>query len=699
MDKISIIIPIYNAEKYIHKCLFSVVNQTYKNLEIICIDDGSTDYSGKILDQYAKDDNRIVVYHTENRGSGNARNVGLKNFTGNYVGFVDSDDWIEPNMYEVLYTTLKNKGTDISAVSFYTDTDITSVPRVNISSIPNIFTQKDILEYIFRLDLYNAFHIAIWNKLYSAKLFNNHNILFNENLTFSDDVLFLPSVILSKQCTGTFVDKPLYHYYQNPTSIMHSNNIEHKLKCLKIAFDGVIKLYQDNDYNNLIDYVKKDYCYHASVLLESAINIQDDNNIKALKNEILRYFDIYSRCNRDTPERIERINKLLGWDENKMNIAFFGLGHICKDFLNNMDKSQNSDYDVKYVVDNNSELWGTIVNGVPVISPDELVKKYSSEVDGVVITVFESRVRNQILTQLKELKIYNISFVHTYPFQNQKYLKKDDLKWYNTEADPIVTYLDVQLADNCNLNCKGCSHFSNLFKEDSFCDLETYKRDLKRISEKTNLIKLHILGGEPFLNKNINEYINYARSVFPDTEIVLYTNGLLIPKQPQDVLNCLSENDVYVTVSSYKPTMKMIDKIAQALDSSKIKWFYPINFDNDADKFYCRLSLKGNTNQANAMAICPANVTIVKDSFLHVCSMEAFFDKYIEYYNLNIDYTPNKIDIYDDSIDWLNLPERLITSIDLCRFCSDKCREFDWEIANNPSVNDWIVDEDEFLDL
>lgn len=103
MNKISIIIPIYNVEQYLPQCLDSIINQTYKNLEIILINDGSTDNSGKICDNYAKVDNRIHVFHKKNEGVSSARNLGLEKCTGDFIGFVDPDDFIELNMYELLY--------------------------------------------------------------------------------------------------------------------------------------------------------------------------------------------------------------------------------------------------------------------------------------------------------------------------------------------------------------------------------------------------------------------------------------------------------------------------------------------------------------------------------------------------------------------------------------------------------------------
>lgn len=117
---ISIIVPVYNVEKYVRKCLDSVVNQAYKDLEILIVDDGSTDGSGKICDEYKKDD-RVKVFHTENRGLSAARNYGIDRAHGEWIGFVDSDDWIEPDMYEVLLKSALETDADIVECGVYTE--------------------------------------------------------------------------------------------------------------------------------------------------------------------------------------------------------------------------------------------------------------------------------------------------------------------------------------------------------------------------------------------------------------------------------------------------------------------------------------------------------------------------------------------------------------------------------------------------
>ncbi len=115
---ISIIVPVYKDEPYLRQCVDSILNQTYRDIEVLLIDDGSPDRCGEICDEFAKKDQRIRVFHTENKGLSAARNLGLREAKGEYIGFVDSDDWIEPDMYEVLLKRMQETGADISVCSF-----------------------------------------------------------------------------------------------------------------------------------------------------------------------------------------------------------------------------------------------------------------------------------------------------------------------------------------------------------------------------------------------------------------------------------------------------------------------------------------------------------------------------------------------------------------------------------------------------
>ena len=175
MKKISVIVPVYNSKKELNKCIESISNQTYKNLEIICIDDGSTDGSGHILDALAQNDERIKVVHKTNKGESNARNIGLKMATGEYIAFCDCDDWIDKEMYEVLAKIIETEKVDLAASSWYKESDDnTQLIQNNLPICEDIITRDKLLKYLYMRDSYRGF-AYMWNKLYKRELFEKQN--------------------------------------------------------------------------------------------------------------------------------------------------------------------------------------------------------------------------------------------------------------------------------------------------------------------------------------------------------------------------------------------------------------------------------------------------------------------------------------------------------------------------------------------
>ncbi|MEI7668283.1 MAG: glycosyltransferase family A protein, partial [Erysipelotrichaceae bacterium] len=166
MELISVIVPVYNVEKYIDRCVSSILNQTYKNLDIILVDDGSQDKSGQICDEYALKDNRIKVLHKSNGGLSDARNKGIELSKGEYISFVDSDDTISNNFIDKLYNLCVNYSSDISMCYFKQFTSEISFNREHESRI-DIFTNIQMLENLIN-EKYVQSTVA-WNKLYKAE--------------------------------------------------------------------------------------------------------------------------------------------------------------------------------------------------------------------------------------------------------------------------------------------------------------------------------------------------------------------------------------------------------------------------------------------------------------------------------------------------------------------------------------------------
>ena len=211
---ISIIIPVYKVEKYLEKCIQSVIKQTYENLQIILVDDGSPDNCGKICDEYAKKDHRIEIMHKSNGGLSDARNKGLEIAKGEYIGFVDSDDYIESDMYEVLYNLLKQYNVDVSICNFYT----VSQGKIAIKNADNGIKEYNRIEILKEILLDNNIQSYAWNKLYKKDLFDE--IKYPVGKKYED---IGTTFYLLEKCNKVVVTgKPEYYYINRQDSIVNN---------------------------------------------------------------------------------------------------------------------------------------------------------------------------------------------------------------------------------------------------------------------------------------------------------------------------------------------------------------------------------------------------------------------------------------------------------------------------------------------
>lgn len=211
---ISVIIPVYKVEKYVEKCIQSVINQTYENLQIILVDDGSPDNCGKICDEYAKKDHRIEVIHKSNGGLSDARNKGLEIAKGEYIGFVDSDDYIEADMYEVLYNLLKQYNADVSICNFYT----VSQGKISIKNADNGINEYNRIEILKEILLDKNIQSYAWNKLYKKELFDEIKYPIGKKYEDIGTTFFLLEKCNKVVVTG----KSEYYYINRQDSIVNN---------------------------------------------------------------------------------------------------------------------------------------------------------------------------------------------------------------------------------------------------------------------------------------------------------------------------------------------------------------------------------------------------------------------------------------------------------------------------------------------
>ena len=222
MDKlISVIVPCYNSEKFIDKCLGSVLTQTYRNLEIIVIDDGSSDNTAEILDEYAQSDKRVMVLRQTNAGAGAASNTGIEMARGELMAFVDHDDWLEPAMYERLYMAMASSGADMSVCNFNLVYDGCVKERYSKSNSYDALVDiyDDVYGYFARYCACPKPNNYMWSRLYKSEIIKNSEIRF-ENLRLGADTLF-NFKLLPLMNRVAFVSDGLYNYVQHTGSTIH----------------------------------------------------------------------------------------------------------------------------------------------------------------------------------------------------------------------------------------------------------------------------------------------------------------------------------------------------------------------------------------------------------------------------------------------------------------------------------------------
>ncbi|MCM1251267.1 MAG: glycosyltransferase [Clostridium sp.] len=314
--KVSLIIPVYNTENYLERCLESAVSQTYQNMEIICIDDGSTDNSGRIVDEFAKRDGRVLAIHQPNKGESNARNTGLRAAAGDYIGFMDCDDWIEPDMYESLVKALEKDNADMAIAGFYREFEEPGKQRITVQNEktvePKSFDGQMLLRYLYERDAYRTF-AYIWDKLYKREVVYNGidgPIVFDESMKLGGDVLYLAQCALN---TGraVYVDKTFYHYLQRDVSGCHLPDLARKQDNIR-AYRMVQQKFMEHGVEPLVmDFIKRILVYHSSYMAELAYELKDKSVLEEAQALMREYEKEYRRLNADKTEWLTRFDEIL----------------------------------------------------------------------------------------------------------------------------------------------------------------------------------------------------------------------------------------------------------------------------------------------------------------------------------------------------------------------------------------------------
>lgn len=381
MIAISIVIPVYNIEKYIGECLDSIINQTFKDFEVICVNDGSKDSSLEILNQYAQKDSRIKIITQENGGSGSARNNGLRHAQGKYVQFLDGDDYFEPEMLEILYNLAESHQAEIAVCSSRKvddDGNITESKNpnspLNLNLIPfnKVFNYKDFPDDIFTLT-----GTAPWNKLYLREMLTKNNLTFPK-LTGPDDMCFVHSAIVCANKIVAIEDEFINYRYNRPGSVQtyRANHTIDIIRAFLYIKDFLIS-------KNIFETVKKAFENASKFSIRWEISLCNDNQysefLKQLKLEFPNDWQEFESALKKEYITLDYLYNFIG----DKKVYLWGASNFIKNLLETEIKANPN---ILGIIDKNKASWGKNFGNYKIFSTEILSEKPAD----ILVTIYNN---------------------------------------------------------------------------------------------------------------------------------------------------------------------------------------------------------------------------------------------------------------------------------------------------------------------
>ncbi len=370
-----------------------------------------------------------------------------------------------------------------------------------------------------------------------------------------------------------------------------------------------------------------------------------------------------------------------------MRIAIWGAGEFGKYAIALL--SSNNEINVACIIDNYKKKEN--IAGINIVDPEEYLKTFHESVDCVLVTFLNGI---SIRSQIQEMGIKRWGVVNDNVFLKKMNIEHDllndrNILWnFDREINlPVMETLETNVVDYCNLNCKGCSHFSNIFEKNAQIPYEVFERDIKFLSEKIYINQFNLLGGEVFLNTRIIDYIECLKHYMPKTYIVVITNGLLIPKLDKSILMELEASHVEIQITEYPPTTKIKKQIETTLNQFCIQY----RLRASVATFGKNIDLTGGNNPKKSQLLCRQHTCqFLRDGKIYKCPFSALGNYFFDYYNIPLHFEEG-IDIYRKDINWEELPNNLRKMpIESCRYCGSEER-FAWEISRYPKKEEWLI--------
>lgn len=399
MCKVSIIIPVYNAEKYLDRCLDSVLGQTLKEIEIVCVDDGSTDKSLEILKRYAMQDSRIVIIHKDNGGLISARKAGIAAARGKYTGYVDSDDWIEPDMYENLYRVAEKNQVALVTCGYYLEGNYVTEHRDTVEE--GLYLDKK-MEYLRNNLIYNmknketGLRASLCCKLFDTSLIREIQNMIPNSITIAEDKMCLLAYVLN--CKSVYVSYELYyHYWINPNSMTHEVNLEY-LICVNEVYKFLVSLYEHDNFSSIMRAQAE--LYITDMLLKGI------NTRLGFQNDNLFWVD---------PYWLDKISY-------GAKVVLYGAGTLGRKYRKQLESRK----DLEYVTCVDFAYEHMATEDFFVESPISLSNYVY---DFIVITIKNSKKADEVKQKLLELRI---------PNEKVLWFEQPEIFWKYAQADGLL---------------------------------------------------------------------------------------------------------------------------------------------------------------------------------------------------------------------------------------------------------------------
>jgi len=332
---LSIIVPVFNVEKYLHQCVDSILTQTFSNFELILVNDGSTDGSGKICDYYVNHDNRVQVIHKSNGGHTSSRNAGMSIAKCDYIGFVDSDDWIDPNMYQYLMNAIQTYQADIAICDACFVTVSGKMTTLN-NFQPGFYDKNKLMSHFYPTMLYEGYlnkigiQPALWNKIFKRKIIEENLKMVDEQiLTGADMACVYPSFLDAKSII-VIDEQPLYYYRQNVMSVTQSYKVDYLNRSL-LLYNNLQKVSKKKNVYDLDNQIMGRLQWRAVMAVENEFKITSPKNYFEkwqFLNEVCHHPDIvraYRSLTLDTSKTLLKYKiyaRLIKW---QLALPLFGL--------------------------------------------------------------------------------------------------------------------------------------------------------------------------------------------------------------------------------------------------------------------------------------------------------------------------------------------------------------------------------------